>query len=472
MEKHIAEISGAEKEKWIRRNAYYYRYLVRYLKYFIPEGSSILQIGCGTGYLLEALGPATGTGVTDSPSQWEYACAHRGKYTYYLADMESFAVEGTFDFILLADSVGSFTDVQPVFDRMRHNCNAKTRVIITTINFLWHPALSLAEKIGLKMPQKKQNWLDTHDITNLLWLSGFEVVSRSRNLVLPFYIPLISHFFNTYVGPLPLVNQLGLVNFMTARRLPEYSESAVEKTVSVVIPARNEKGNIKALIEKTPEMGRHTEIIFVEGNSSDDTWQEIQLWGAQYQPIRDIKWIQQSGKGKGDAVRAGFSAAGGDILMILDADMTVPPEDLPKFYNAIASGRGEFINGTRLVYPMENEAMRTLNLIGNKFFSLAFSWILGQPLKDTLCGTKVISRENYEKLKENRHYFGNFDPFGDFDLIFGASRQQLKLVEVPIRYKARSYGQTNISRFRHGWILLKMMFFALRKIKFISLEGH
>jgi glycosyltransferase involved in cell wall biosynthesis len=174
---------------------------------------------------------------------------------------------------------------------------------------------------------------------------------------------------------------------------------------------------------------------------------------------------QGDGIGKGDAVRKGFAAATGDVLMILDADLTVPPEDLPKFFEALTSGKGEFINGTRLVYPMERQAMRTLNHLGNKFFSLAFTWLLEQRFRDTLCGTKVLFRRDYERIAANRHYFGDFDPFGDFDLIFGASRLNLRIVEVPVRYRERTYGVTNISRFRHGWLLLRMCLVAFRKLK-------
>lgn len=470
MGKPINEITGLEREKWIRHNSYYYRYLVTYLKYFIPENASVLQIGCGTGYLLEALNPRTGVGVTSSPSQFAYAKEHRPAYTYHLSDLENYQVDGVFEFVLISDSIGSFYDIQKVLDRVNKNCDENTRFVITTVNFLWYPFLKLAEAIGLKMPQKRQNWIDKNDLINFLTLAGFETVSQSRNLIAPLYVPLLSNLLNTFVGPLPLINGLGLINFITARKIPEHGENTAGKSVSVIIPARNEKGNIESLILRTPHMGSHTEIIFVEGNSTDNTWEEIQRIAPQYLSSKDIKWTQQDGKGKGDAVRKGFEKASGDILMILDADMTVPPEDLTKFYHAIASGKGEFINGTRLVYPMENEAMRTLNLIGNKFFSLAFSWILGQPLKDTLCGTKVLSATHYQKLSENRQYFGNFDPFGDFDLIFGASKMQLKIREVPIRYRARTYGETNISRFRHGWILLKMTFFALMKIKFIRIR--
>ena len=460
------KITGEEREKWIRRNAYYYKCLVAYLKFIIPKGASILEIGCGTGFLLEALQPAYGVGIDNAEALIEHARKIRGQYTYHLSNAEDFVVDETFDFILISDSVGDFHDVQKVFECAQLACTPQTRVIITATNFLWLPLLNLAEIIKLKMPQKRQNWLDISDIVNLLKLADFEVIDNSRRIIFPGYIPILSNFLNRIVGNLPLINQLGLVTCLVARSVIHHSKPAVEQTVSIVIPARNEKGNIESLVLRSPHMGRRTEIIFIEGNSSDGTWEEIQRVGQFYKDQLVIKWAQQTGKGKGDAVRKGFEMATGDILMILDADMTVPPEDLVKFYDAINSGKGEYINGTRLVYPMEDEAMRTLNLIGNKFFSLTFSWLLGQPLKDTLCGTKVLTRENYLKLAANRAYFGNFDPFGDFDLIFGSAKLHLKFIEVPIRYKARTYGETNISRFRHGWILLKMTFFAMNKIKF------
>lgn len=460
-------MSGEQREKWISKNAYYYKCLTGYLKFMIPKGSSILEIGCGTGYLLEQLQPGRGVGIDLSSRMIDYARTYRPAYTYYEMDAESIVLDETFDYILISDTIGSFHDVQNVFEQIQKTCTPETRLIITSTNFIWRPILNLAEKAGLKMPQNRQNWLDISDITNILELTGFEVIDNFKKIIFPKYIPLLSPFLNRYVGNLPLINALGLITCLVARSQKAIRKPARETTVSVVIPARNEKGNIEALIRRTPQMGKHTEIIFVEGNSSDQTWEEIQRLGNIYKEFYDIKWIQQDGKGKGDAVRKGYSIASGDVLMILDADMTVAPEELPKFFDAIASGTGEYINGTRLVYPMEDQAMRFLNLLGNKFFSLAFSWLLGQNLKDTLCGTKVMTRENYLKLAANRSYFGEFDPFGDFDLIFGSAKLNLKFIEVPIRYKARTYGETNISRFKHGWLLLKMTFFALNKIKFL-----
>jgi glycosyltransferase involved in cell wall biosynthesis len=216
-----------------------------------------------------------------------------------------------------------------------------------------------------------------------------------------------------------------------------------------------------------PIMGSGTEIIFVEGGSKDDTFARIQQVAASAVRPVPIRVLQQTGKGKGNAVREGFAAADGEILLILDADLTTPPEDLPKFYNALADGHTEFANGVRLVYPMEEKAMRFLNMCANKFFSIAFTWILGQPIKDTLCGTKAVSRANYLRIAANRSFFGDFDPFGDFDLLFGAAKLNLKITDIPVRYRDRTYGETNISRWSHGWLLLKMLRLALMRIKFI-----
>ncbi|MCA2876982.1 glycosyltransferase family 2 protein, partial [Microcystis sp. M051S1] len=303
---------------------------------------------------------------------------------------------------------------------------------------------------------------------NLLILTDHDVVKAGKRFLFPFYFPILSWLFNKYIANLPFFNSFCLNQFIIARSTLNNQPRSQDLSVSVIIPARNEKGNIENALKRMPKMGSHTEVIFVEGNSTDDTLAEIKRVCGSYSSFMDVKYAIQEGKGKGDAVRKGFGMAKGDILMILDADLTVPPEDLPKFYDALASGKGEYINGTRLVYPMEDQAMRTLNRIGNNFFSLMFSWLLSQRLKDTLCGTKVLTKKNYEKLIANRSYFGEFDPFGDFDLIFGSAKLNLKIVEVPIRYKAREYGETNISRFKHGWLLIKMTFFAMGKIKFIQ----
>jgi SAM-dependent methyltransferase len=465
---NAADQIAPKRVKYLRRNWYYNRDLRRFYGFNIPEGSKVLEIGCGTGELLNSLKPSRGVGIDISGKMIEIAKAEFTHLEFYQMDAENITISETFDYVVISDTLGYLEDIQQAFKELNKVINPETRVIINYHNFFWLPALSFAEKLHLKMPQPRLNWLNREDISGLLRLEGFDIVKSGRRFLCPKYIPLLSWFINKYIAFLPLFNLLCFSGYITARRQNDEPQDNDLYSVTVVIPARNEKGNIEDAVKRTPQMGRHTEIIFVEGNSTDDTLDEIKRVCEAYKHLRDLSYFVQPGKGKGDAVRKGFANAKGDILMILDADLTVPPEDLPKFYNALATGKGEYINGTRLVYPMEKEAMRSLNMLGNKFFSIMFTWLLGQRMKDTLCGTKVLTKKNYEKLIANRSYFGDFDPFGDFDLIFGASKLNLKTVEVPIRYRARIYGDTNISRFRHGILLLKMVFYAMNKIKFIG----
>lgn len=447
-----------------KRQAYYHKLLARFYAFCIPQGKRVLEIGCGSGDLLASLKPAYGVGIDISSGMVKKAQAKYPKLTFINADAHNYELQETFDYIILSDLFGYLQDVQAVLEHIQKNAQPNTRIIINYYSFLWEQPLKLAELCGLKRRTGLQNWLSMSDIENLVELADLDMIKTGRAILFPLNVPLLSTFFNKYLAHLPLFDQLCLVNYGVCRVRPKPQEYSV----SVIVPARNEAGNIEAAITRLPDFGSRQEIVFIEGNSTDNTWQEVQRVAEKYKGQKNIVIAQQTGKGKGDAVRKGFDLATGDILMILDADLTMPPEDLPKYYKAIASGKGEFINGCRLVYPMEKEAMRFLNLLGNKFFSMAFTWLLDQRFKDTLCGTKVLHRDHYQIIKDNRAYFGDFDPFGDFDLIFGAAKQSLKIVEIPIHYKDRTYGETNISRFKHGWLLLQMVAFASRKIKFIG----
>jgi SAM-dependent methyltransferase len=451
--------------RWRAKNRYYYETLEKILRFHVPAGSSVLEIGCGTGDLLHALAPKRGVGIDISQAMVTIARSKYPSLEFLTGDAEDLPLSEKFDYVILSDVIGYLEDIQRAFEEIRKVSRSRTRVIVTYYNFFWEPVLRAGERLGMKRPQPDQNWLAPDDIQNLLSLAGFQTIRKGYELLLPVRIPLLSDFFNRILVNIPLLRKLALVHLVIARPAP-VPVPLETLSCSVIIPARNEKGNIEGAVARTPWMGKHTELIFVEGNSSDGTAEEIERVIAS-NPGRDITLLRQGdGVGKGDAVRKGFAAAKGDVLMILDADLTMPPEELPKFLHALASGRGEFINGSRLVYPMEKQAMRFLNVLGNKFFSLAFTYLLDQRFKDTLCGTKVLFRQEYERIAAGRGYFGDFDPFGDFDLIFGAAKLDLKIVEVPIRYRERTYGSTQISRFRHGWLLLKMSAFALRRIKF------
>jgi len=464
--RELLDGQAPESDRWRRKNRYYYEEVERIVRFHVPPGSSVLEIGCGTGDLLAALSTSRGVGIDISPKTLEIARSKHPGLTFIVGDAEDIPLSEPFDYILLSDLVGYLDDVQRTFEQLNRVCRPRTRVILTYFNYLWEPVLRAGELLGIKRPQPDQNWLSLADLQNLLSLAGFQTVSMGYKVLLPVRVPLLSSLCNRVLANLPLLRKLCLVETIIARPAPV---PVPEETlsVSVVVPARNERGNVENAVHRIPPMGRHTEIVFVEGNSRDGTAEEIERVIAAH-PDRDVKLLRQgSGVGKGDAVRKGFAAATGDVLMILDADLTVPPEELPKFLKALRSGRGEFVHGSRLVYPIEKQAMRFLNTLGNKFFSLVFTWLLDQRFKDTLCGTKVLYRRDYERIAAERSYFGDFDPFGDFDLIFGAAKLDLKIVEVPIRYRERTYGNTQISRFRHGWLLLRMCLFALRRIKFV-----
>jgi ubiquinone/menaquinone biosynthesis C-methylase UbiE len=454
---------AVKREYWKRRNRFYHKIIEKQYTFMIPEGSRVLEVGCGTGDLLNAVNPSVGVGVDFSENFLSIARSKYPHLHFINANASEFSTSESFDFIIISDLLTSLWDIQKVLNNLRNLTSPHTKIIISTYNYIWEPILRLGESLWLKAKQPLQNWLSIKDINNLLELENFEIIKVSNKILLPKYIPVLNSIFNGFCANLPIIKSLDLVSFITARpRAPK----PVEHSVSIIVPARNEKGNIENAILRTPEFGTHQEFIFIEGNSKDNTFEEMLRVQTKY-PQKDIQVMKQSGHGKGNAVREAFDKASGDILMILDADLTTPPEDLNKFYYALANNHGEFINGCRLVYPMEKDAMRFLNFLANKFFGWLFSYLLGQRLKDTLCGTKVLFKKDYELIKKNRKYFGEFDPFGDFDLLFGAAKLNLKIVEVIVRYRDREYGSTQISRFKHGWLLIRMSFFAAKKIKFI-----
>jgi SAM-dependent methyltransferase len=462
----LSDACSADRDEWLRRAAFFHSEDLHYLQFLVPQGLRVLELGCGTGHLLAALKPSFGVGVDFSSGMIAQARRKHPDLTFLEGDVEDAefiaSLPGPFDVILVADTIGSVDDCQSLFASLHGLCTRETRLIVAYFSHLWYPILKGAEALRLRMPQPSQNVLSPDDVRTLLELADFEPVKTELRLLSPARILGVGRAMNRFLAPWPGVRMLSLRHYTVCRSLRQGNQRI--KSATVVVPARNERGNIEAAVTRLPRFSDDIEIIFVEGHSSDGTWDEIQRVITKY-PQYDIKALRQPGKGKADAVFSAFEVARGDLLMILDADLTVPPEQLPKFWEAVRSGKGEFVNGTRLVYPMEDEAMRFLNLVANKFFSFAFSWLLSQRITDTLCGTKVLLRSDYQKLKKGRAYFGNFDPFGDFDLLFGASKLALKIVDVPIRYANRTYGETQISRFRHGFLLLRMVLFAFFRIK-------
>jgi SAM-dependent methyltransferase len=491
-----------ERTRWKARNRFYYEEIERLAREVIPPGARVLEVGCGTGDLLAALRPSLGVGVDISEGMVRVArerhaapsagSASAGRLLFVRGDAHALPLGATFDFVVLSDLLGHVDDIQTLLERLHSVCTPETRVLITYWNFLWHGAMLAAERLGLKMPEAQQNWLGMDDVDNLLKLTDFTTTERGASLICPKPVPLLAPLLNRGAIRLPGVRHLALVGHWVVR--PETPRPVADErlTCTVIVPCRNEEGNIADCVDRLPPLGADTELIFVDGASTDRTRERILEQIERHRGRRDIKLIDQVPRaggedgahangavapaggdgpvkmlrlGKGDAVRKGFAAARGDVLFILDADLTVPPEDLPKFLRPLATGRAGFVNGTRLVYPLEDEAMRTVNLFGNKFFSLVFTWLLEQRIKDTLCGTKVLRKRDYDVLAANRSYFGDFDPFGDFDLLFGAARLGLPLVEVPVRYRRRISGYSKVQVYKHGVLLLRMSVIGFRRLK-------
>jgi len=465
----ISYFNGAAKERdsWKAKNRYYYEQLEKLHQFIIPKDSSVLEIGCGTGDLLKSLGVKKGVGIDISEEMVTIAMGKYPEYTFRVMDAENINLNTRFDYVIMSNLVGHLQDVWQAFRQLDLVTKPESRIVITYYNFLWEPILRLAERLNLKMHQKIQNWLSVPDIENLLNLNGYEVIQRGERLLISVNIPIISNLINRYLARLPLIKKLCLIQYLVARKA-RANVVIRDYSCSVVVPCRNEAGNIENIVNRVPRLGSSTEIIFVDGASSDGTVEKIEEQINKHKGDKDIKLIRQgSADGKADAVRKGFAAAEGEILMILDADLTVQPEDLPKFYNTLAEGKAEFANGTRLVYPLEKDSMRLLNIFGNKAFSMLLSWILKQRIKDTLCGTKVLFKRDYNRLLKEREFIGaHLDPFGDFELLFGAAKLNLKISEVPVRYQERVYGSTKIKRFEHGFILLRMSFVALTRFIF------
>ena len=445
----------------------YHRRLITIYRQIIPAGQAVLEVGCAKGDLLAALSPGYGVGIDFSEKMISHARNNYSHLHFIKSDAHNLEqVVDKFDYIIFSDLVDDLWDVQVFLEQLQRLSKNSTRIVFNFYSHLWSLPLRLAQSAGIATPMLPQNWLTVEDMKGLLHLTGFNLISHRAELLFPLPIPGLTPLCNRFLAKIKPFSYLDLTHIMVAAPQRQVEPSLHKPTVSVVVPARNEAGNIAAILDRVPVMGGGTELIFVEGGSSDNTYAVIEA-AIRTSKTADCRLLRQTGTGKGDAVRMGFEHASGEILMILDADLTVAPEDLVKFYNALVDGRGDFINGVRLVYPLRDKAMRFMNLVGNKFFSLAFTWLLGQTVKDTLCGTKAIWKTSYQNISDQRCYFGEFDPFGDFDLLLGSVRLNLKIIDLPIRYGERTYGETNINRWSHGFLLFRMLLLAARKLKFI-----
>jgi SAM-dependent methyltransferase len=465
---HLAKIA-ARRETWIHRNKYYYELLGRLFQFLVEPGKKVLSVRCGTGNLLAVVRPSRGKGIDicnevvgiaqqRNPS-FEFAVAFPDKEEF----QQAFRADEKFDYILFND-IGDTVDVLQALRNLRPLCQRHTRVLVTTYNYLWEPLVTFAEWAGMKVPRIEQNWLSTTDIRNLLKLAGFEALETHRIVLLPKYLPVLSGFFNRFCARLPFLRKLCMTQLVVARMMPP-PVSPERLSVSVVIPCKNEKGNVEDAVRRVPALAGRTEIIFCDDQSTDGTTDEVLRLRSLY-PDKNIRLQHGPGVCKSRNVWTGFDAATGDILMILDADLTTIPEELPYFIDVIVSGQAEFVNGSRLIYPVPKRAMNAANMLGNKFFSLTFTYLLGQRVKDTLCGTKVLWRSDWERMKPMLGSWGTEDRWGDYELLFGAAKLNLKILDLPVHYQERIYGSTKMTKvFRNGLVMLKMCWHGFLKLK-------
>ena len=364
--------------------------------------------------------------------------------------------------VVLNGTLNHSFDIQGQLQALHARLSRTSRLVAIAYNPYLSGLWRLANRLGVRKGELPTTFVSETDLDNIARLSGYEVVRTRLIGYVPWRLLGLGTLLNWLLPAIPGLRWLGLASVVVLRPV---IANAARPSLTIVIPARNERGNIENALTRMPDFGAPIEVIFVEGHSTDGTWEEIQRVVAAHEDQFTLKAVRQEGKGKADAVRLGFSLATGDLLTILDADLTMPPELLTRFYEAYVMGLADFVNGTRLVYPMEGEAMRFLNRLGNVLFAKALSAVLGTPLGDSLCGTKLVARHDYARMIAWRRDFGDFDPFGDFELLFPAATLGLGIVDVPIRYLARTYGTTNISRFRHGLLLLRMTLIGLLRIR-------
>lgn len=457
------EATAGRREKWIRANKYYYGRMKRMLRFIVEPKKRVLDLRCETGHLLAALEPSRGVGVEISDTMVKVARELHPELHFVKSDVEALELRETFDYILF-NHIFDTVDVLRAFEHIRRHCTPETQIVVINYNHLWQPLLNLASKIGLRAKFVEPNWVSENDVRGFLKLAGFRPVRKHRLLLLPKKVPLLSGLVNGFLARLPGLRRLCLMQVMVARPITEPMREE-DLRVSVVVPCRNEAENVRHAVQRIPAMGRHTEILFCDDKSTDGTADEVLRLQALY-PEKDIRLVPGPGICKAENVWCGFRAARGDVLMILDADLTVMPEELPMFLRALAKSRGEFVNGSRLVYPMPELAMKFANIVGNKFFGLAFSFLLDQRIKDTLCGTKVLWRKDWLRMERSLGSWGIKDLWGDYELLFGASKLHLEIIEVPVHYQERIHGVTKMTRvFANGWRMLRICWHAAKHLE-------
>jgi hypothetical protein len=439
------------------------RLLAHYDRLLTPDEPRLLEIGFVRGQLLTEW-PALGfTGVDCFRFQVDQVNSHLPQSDFQVKAGEQLTLEAGLDVVIISDALDEAMDVGQLHEPVQAVYSPETRPIFNYHSNLWDSLFTAAHRLGLRRKALQSDLWVTADAKSLPDLSAWDVAQLHHFLVAADRGRLgsIIDHYPALIHPLFCLT----VSIAARSRGRPAASPARALSASVVGPARNEAGSIAGAVARTPTMSEDSNLIFERGYSRDDTWTRIQKVAANHPPLK-IEALRPSDRGKGDAELAELAAAASDVLTALEADPTTPHEELPKVYEVIASGKAELADGVSLIYPTSQRAMQFLYLRAKNSFGLIFSWLLCPPAKDTLWGTEVLRRAQYENIAANRTYFGDFDPLGDFDLGFGAATQNLKIADTPIRHRERTHGETNIQRRRHGWLLLRTVIFPPSKLKF------
>lgn len=458
------ESPAARKLAWFRtRYRFYHERKREYVRFIIPPGESVLVLGCEDGELLAALQPSRGVGI-DASSAYRDLARERFPEHEYLESLAAISsTRQTFEYVVIDDIAGESDDLFSLLQGIARLCTPTSRLVIVQHNYLWGPVFRLAEWLGIKRRERDQFWLSIGDLRVFLDGAGFETINVTPKMFCPVRLLGLGPAINWVAGLVPFVHRLASMEILIARRVL-HDRHPERKTASIILTVRDELGNIEPMVRQIPDVGAGTEIIFVEGHSTDGTRAEVERVAKQY-PGKNVRLLVQDGIGQGDAIHKGFSEASGDVIILLEADQTSPAEDVLKAFDIVAGGRADYVNGSRFIYPRGKGAMPLRKILGNWMFAIWFTWFLGQRTSDVLCGLKAIDRRQFQRLSKNWGSLGLFDPFGDFELIFGAARLGLKICEVPTRYTVRQYGEPKSRFLKHGWMLTRMALRATRVFK-------
>ncbi|MHC4309737.1 MAG: class I SAM-dependent methyltransferase [Planctomycetota bacterium] len=275
--------------RWRKRNTYYYKWLDKIYKFVVRPNSRVLHIGCECGDLLAAVQPSYGVGIDADPAAVELAKKRFPHLKFHTMDPHELNLDEKFDYVLICNSLGRWHDIQQVLERVHPLTTESTRIVITYYNYLWEWILRMGSFFRIRRPLAYQNWLPPQDIANLLTLTNFDVIRTDSFLLIPKRIPPLTILCNYFLSLLPGIRFFNLVNLFVARPAPTTRQEK-DLSVSVIVPCRNERGNIEDVVTRVPKMGRETEIIFVDGNSTDGTPDEIERHIKEH-PERKIRLI-------------------------------------------------------------------------------------------------------------------------------------------------------------------------------------